>query len=249
MNSSESIAKLAAALVGAQSEFEVVRHDSDNPFYKSKYASLGAMIESTVPVLKKHGLAISQLPASYPNEVGVETILMHESGEWISQKATIAMKDSPNPAQEAGKAITYLRRYGWQAVLGVYSGDDDDAQSLTQSAQKLGGVKKEVVTARPFTPEQLKAAMDSKVSTLSDVPENEKQRGVMVGLYEAILGDSISRYEVCEYLFGVRKSKDLSQAQIVAALNHINANEGLANRELHAVFNQSQKDKGQKELV
>ena len=156
MNSSESIAKLAAALVGAQSEFEVVRHDSDNPFYKSKYASLGAMIESTVPILKAHGLAISQLPATENGMVGVETVLMHESGEWISNTATITLKDSPNPAQEAGKAITYLRRYGWQAVLGVYSGDDDDAQSLTQSAQKP---KKDIT--RLWTAQQKKWLVDA----------------------------------------------------------------------------------------
>lgn len=96
---------------------------------------------------------------------------------------------------------------------------------------------------RPFTPPQLKNAMSKKVDTLGDVPENKKQRGVMVGFYEKILGDGINRYEVCEYLFGVRKSEDLSQAQIVAALNHINADENMAAQELRAVFNKSQKDK------
>jgi len=154
MNKSESITKLASALSMAQPEFECVRHDSDNPFFKSKYASLGAMIASTSPIMEKFGLSISQLPIGDGGEFGVETVLMHESGEWISNTATIKMPESKNPAQEAGKAITYLRRYGWQSILGVYSGDDDDAQSLTKTAKKMGGVEE-------WTTEQLQAVVDS----------------------------------------------------------------------------------------
>ena len=134
------------------------------------------------------------------------------------------------------------------AGYGTQFTDEEEGDHLADSPL-VKEAKKINDTTRPFAPEQLKEMMSKKVATLGNVPENKKQRGVMVGLYEAILGDGINRYEVCEYLFGVRKSKDLSQAQIVAALNHINANEGLANQELHAVFNQSQKDKGQKEFI
>jgi hypothetical protein len=174
MNKSESITKLAGALVQAQSEFECVRHDSKNPFYNSKYASLGAMIASTVPTLKKYGLAISQFPTSdISGQVGVETILMHESGEWVSQSATVELpghinkksewvKQSHNPAQEAGKAITYLRRYGWQAVLGVYSGDDDDAQSYGQMSSNAP--VKNAPEKIKWTQEQFQAVVDTGVA-------------------------------------------------------------------------------------
>ena len=64
--------------------------------------------------------------------VGVETMLIHDSGEWIKGTVSVPVvatelievftrrfnKDgdayyaSPNILQEAGKIITYLRRYG-----------------------------------------------------------------------------------------------------------------------------------------
>ena len=208
MEKSESITKLASALVKAQAEFECVRNDSDNPFFKSKYASLGAMIVSTVPVLQKHGLAISQLPASdYGGMLGVETILIHESGEWISNTATIEMPDSKNPAQEAGKAITYLRRYGWQAVLGVYSGDDDDAQSLTDTYPTAKAEKK----PRMWTAQQKAYLVEAELA------ENDFAAKGMLDL--SILKENASKTTIVSWGKYYRASRDDDNTSDIAAMS------------------------------
>jgi len=75
MNKSESIASLSKALVLASSEFKPVTMNSTNPFYKSKYADLGAVIETAKPILKNHGLAVSQLVEGENGQVGVTTML------------------------------------------------------------------------------------------------------------------------------------------------------------------------------
>ena len=220
MEKSESITKLASALVKAQAEFECVRNDSDNPFFKSKYASLGAMIVSTDPVLQKHGLAISQLPASdYGGMLGVETILIHESGEWISNTATIEMPDSKNPAQEAGKAITYLRRYGWQAVLGVYSGDDDDAQSLT------------VPTAKAEKKPRMWTAQQKAYLVEAELAENDFAAKGMLDL--SILKENASKTTIVSWGKYYRASRDDDNTSDIAAMS--------ANGKYAAAINQGKK--------
>ena len=134
MNKSESIASLSKALVLAQSEFPRVAFNSTNPYFNSNYADLGAVIETSKPILKSHGLAVSQLVEGATGEVGITTLLIHESGEYISSCVTILV-DGKNLAQEAGKSITYLRRYGLAAILGLYADQDNDGNDSTHKDQ------------------------------------------------------------------------------------------------------------------
>lgn len=135
---SESIAKLAAALLKAQSELGAVTENATNPFLKSKYADLGEHINTIKPVFEKNGLVITQFPTGGSGEIGVTTILIHESGEWLQSSAVIPIeKEAGNSkAQTAGKAISYLRRYSLAAVANVYSGDDNDGNIGMKDRQR-----------------------------------------------------------------------------------------------------------------
>jgi hypothetical protein len=141
MNKSESIASLSKALVMAQAEFKSVQMNSVNPFFKSKYADLGAVIETCKPVLSKHGLAVSQLVEGEDGQAGVTTMLLHESGEFISTSLIVPISGS-NISQEAGKTITYLRRYGLAAILGLYADEDNDSEGSHKDTS--AGAKQEV---------------------------------------------------------------------------------------------------------
>lgn len=142
MKSSESIAKLAAALVAAQAEIKAVAKDSTNPHFGSKFASLDTIIGATRPTLTKHGLAIVQgATTPHTDETGrvtaftVETRLVHSSGEWLENQAVMPVgKADP---QGAGGALTYGRRYGLSALLSLATDEDDDGNAATprQSAQ------------------------------------------------------------------------------------------------------------------
>lgn len=127
MEKSEHITKLAGALVGFQADMENVSKDATNPFYKSGYATLENTISTAKPHLKAHGLAFSQLPSG---ENELTTILMHESGEYISATARMTPKDATPQGQ--GSAITYLRRYALSAVLGIATEDDDDGNEASK---------------------------------------------------------------------------------------------------------------------
>lgn len=117
------------ALVAAVGELSNVAKTAANPYFKSKYAPLDAIIDATRPVLKKHGLAVIQQPLFSEGAAGVETTILHEGGYSTTSTLLLPLKDqSP---QGVGSAITYARRYSLAAVLGIASEDDDDGNVST----------------------------------------------------------------------------------------------------------------------
>jgi hypothetical protein len=120
---SASIAKLAAALSKAQGEIDDASKDSKNPFYKSTYESLTAVLAVVRPAFSKYGLAISQMPWSENGKVGLTSLLTHESGEWIESDYISVPKDQT--PQGCASCITYSRRYTVKAIAGISSEDDD----------------------------------------------------------------------------------------------------------------------------
>ena len=125
MNKSESIAGLAKALAKAQGEVENPSKTIVNPHFKSKYADLAEVLNTVRPVFSANGLSFVQMPRFAEGMVMVETVLMHESGEWISEAACSPI--TKQDAQGVGSAITYLRRYSLAAFAGIAQ-EDDDAQ-------------------------------------------------------------------------------------------------------------------------
>ncbi len=172
MNKSDTIVELAKAMSLAQGEMGGAHKGANNPFFKSKYADLGAVIEAVKEPFAKHGLSYVQFPIEDNGRVGVETILMHSSGEWMSNKFTVQL--SKQDAQGAGSAITYCRRYGLQAVAGIPS-EDDDGNAASPAAkkpdQKAISELAEHITKCGFTSRQVCESYKVKsLSELTDIP-------------------------------------------------------------------------------
>lgn len=133
---SESLTKIAPALLAAQKEMGSALKDSNNPFFRSKYADLNAVIDASVPVLNKNGIVVLQTPAvisstSHGAPIDainvIQTILLHESGEYLVGESEIVASKQNDP-QAAGSATTYARRYGLQAMV-TLKAEDDDAEA------------------------------------------------------------------------------------------------------------------------
>lgn len=132
MKMSETIAELAKALAAAQAEIENASKASVNPHFKNRYADLAEILNTSRPVLSKHGLSIVQMPFFSEGKVGVETVLMHESGQWIANELLgPCVKQDP---QGVGSAITYYRRYSLAAFAGIAQ-EDDDANTASGKSQ------------------------------------------------------------------------------------------------------------------
>lgn len=138
MNKSNTISKLAAALSEAQAEMPSVPMNAKNPFLKNSYADLGSVIETSRPILAKHSLSVSQFPVSGDKCVGVTTILMHSSGEFLEDTILVPLEIGKGLSvnQASGVSITYLRRYALSSVLGLYADEDTDGNHVEKEAKE-----------------------------------------------------------------------------------------------------------------
>ena len=124
MNKSESIKNIAGALVKFQASVSKVAKESNNPFFKSKYASLANILDTIQKPLSESGLAISQ----FPDENALTTIIIHaDSGEWMKSSYVMPVAKQNDP-QAMGSAITYARRYALGSILNLNIDDDDDGE-------------------------------------------------------------------------------------------------------------------------
>jgi hypothetical protein len=124
MNKSESIKNIAGALVKFQSSVSKVAKEANNPFFKSKYASLANILDTIQKPLSECGLAISQ----FPDENALTTIILHaDSGEWMESSYVMPVAKQNDP-QAMGSAMTYARRYALGSILNLNIDDDDDGE-------------------------------------------------------------------------------------------------------------------------
>lgn len=163
------------ALIQAQGKFPKIAFDKDNPYFRSRYATLGAVIEATKPILQEHGLAVTQWPTNDVERVGVTSRLIHVSGEWMEETVTVPLKgatDKTQIAQVAGIDITYLRRYSYNAILGLVADEDTDGN--------LDGYEKPPKQLRPSKPSKtakrspVKAKFQKRLNA-EDIPEVDEE--------------------------------------------------------------------------
>ena len=181
MRKSDSIAELSKALAKFQSEVKQPLKDKNNPFFKSKYVPLENVVEAITQEAPKHGLSFVQWALNDDTgRVGVATMLMHESGEFI-EFDPVHMKADKETAQGAGALISYLKRYSLSAVFGITSDQDDDgnsasgnkvAKSATQA--EIGNLKKEIIAFSNLMKEQGKDVKPEQVEQTLNITDYAK---------------------------------------------------------------------------
>ena len=148
MKTSTTITKIAPALLVAQKKIGAATKGSVNPFFHSKYADLGSVMEACKDVLNENGISVLQPIGTNEHGVYVETVLLHESGEWISDGMRIAPKTDSNP-QDQGSAISYARRYSLQSMVFIPAEDDDAEKAVVRKPV----VTEDGLTREPVDPE------------------------------------------------------------------------------------------------
>lgn len=250
MRSSDSIAAIAPALVAAVGELGPVAKDATNPAFRNKYASLDSIMEQVRPVLARHGLAVVQsmtAPDTVDGRVvglAVETRLIHRSGEWLAGSVTLPVEKAT--AQGTGSALSYGRRYGLSALLGLTAEDDDGNAASTRqpmreetrqqprataAAPALAAPDGRLYEAVPNTPRRkaFTGDVDEALQTPYPFKKNPAHHGKPLGeLPEAVL---LSTAKWCRETDAVKFSDLLSR--IDAVVSHWNTieqeQENLAN--------------------
>jgi hypothetical protein len=134
----------------AKHEIKGVTKGKDNPFFKSKYADLNAILDAVEPILLKYNLIILQ-----PILEGcvVTQIIDIETGEKVESKLLLPILNDPQK-QIAG--VTYFRRATLQSLLSLQAVDNDGNE--LRDAEK-----KETLSEERFT-SALTALAEGKVT-------------------------------------------------------------------------------------
>jgi hypothetical protein len=115
----------------AKQEIGKVTKGSNNPFFKSKYADLNAILEATEPILLKYGLILLQpiLDGSVCTQ-----IIDIESGNKI--ESILKLPEITDP-QKLIASITYYRRGTLQSLLSMQAVDDDGNEAAKVVKQPI----------------------------------------------------------------------------------------------------------------
>ena len=125
MRFSDSIKQITEALVNVQSELVQPKKDAINPFHKSQYVTLEAVVATLKDLCSRNNLWYTQSLVSGENGVGVQTAIFHSSGEYIVYEPFYLPLQQQTP-QGGASASTYARRYALCAAFGIVAETDDD---------------------------------------------------------------------------------------------------------------------------
>lgn len=174
MRTSDTVAKIAAALSAFQADVKDPRRDGQNPHFRSKYVQIDGLLDAVRPTLSKHGLSVIQSTGGDGQTITVTTMILHTSGELIETDA-LSLKAQRADPQGAGSAITYGRRYSLSAALGVAWDDDDDGNAASEP-QKPGQTP--VPTEDAKTVQTPVPTEDAKFATLKLIMAEGAKKGV-----------------------------------------------------------------------
>ena len=150
MRFSDNLSNIAAALAKVQGEIKNPIKNQVNKGVQGApmYANLEDTLQDYVrPVCAKHGISVFQpIKTDESGKVGVCTVLLHESGEFIEGDYVYCEVVIPlsregkkvlTEGQATGVCITYLRRYSLNAALGINGDKDTDGSYADHEEEPL----------------------------------------------------------------------------------------------------------------
>lgn len=186
---SENLDKLFKGMNTFRSQLKQPVKDAKNPFFKSNYVTLEGVQNAIDAAIKGTGLAYTQIVKNDDNgNVGVETIITHESGQYLTT-GVLALRPEKATPQGYGSTITYAKRYQLSSAFGVSSDVDDDGnvgsgsfktqakgnyqQSYPQPRQQIQQkqVNPEIATYNSLFNKALKTLETDKATLKSQVTE------------------------------------------------------------------------------
>jgi hypothetical protein len=161
--------ELAVAMAKAQAQVKTALKDSKNPAFKSSYADLASIWDACREALNKNGLSIIQRTDFSEQDIWLETMLLHVSGDSISSRYPLRpLKQDP---QGYGSALTYAKRYTLASMVGVVADEDDDgnaASGRTNGHADNSRQPDRSQAARAFVTESIKAIGGLKTENALD---------------------------------------------------------------------------------
>jgi hypothetical protein len=125
------------ALAKFQASCPAIKRAENNPFFKSKYATLESIQQHIKPYLNDCGLVVTQANTIINELPFVQTIVWHvESGESIISVFPVVVAKAS--AQDYGSAVSYAKRYSMTGLLNlIIQDEDDDGNAAVRNSQTV----------------------------------------------------------------------------------------------------------------
>jgi hypothetical protein len=140
---SGDLTELIKAMVAASANFTHPVRNAVNHHLTRKYATLNAVIDAYRPAYTAAGLVVTQIVLAG----SIVTMVAHVSGQWL--RFTTPMRPDKAGVQALGSAITYMRRYTLQTLVGIAADDDDDGNGAQNSGTSSQGYTATKAKANP----------------------------------------------------------------------------------------------------
>jgi len=130
-------------LARVQSKIGAIHKDAKNPFHKSNYESLEAILSALTPLLSDEGLALFN-NVEHSENIGLVLKTTLTNGVDNLEVICPLAADGKNMMQAYGSAISYSRRYNLRNMFNLITTDEDaesahSKQTLKQVVEKKSG--------------------------------------------------------------------------------------------------------------
>lgn len=151
---SAEIDKLTTARAKAASEYPKIGFNQENPYFKSSYADLDAIMQSIRPILAKNGLVIEyRTVIKAEGSTELRTRILHSSGQFSETRVRII--PTKNDQQSYASALTYMKRHQTMALLNVTISEDwSDDDGERAMSEHRGGQEKGVALNTKYNPKE-----------------------------------------------------------------------------------------------
>lgn len=187
-----------AAMSKCQAELPVVVKNRKNDHTRSNYADLAAIEEQAMPVIHRHGFAVSFQPDGYNDkgELRVKWEISHEGGHSREGVGEIPVdgagsqgKVNKTGTQAFGSTATYGRRYLLCMLFNISTGDDRDGNRVSEP------------------PEQINEAQIKRLRDLLEETDSDVEKFCEIGRIDA-LPDMLARdFDAAIRLLEQKKAK------------------------------------------
>lgn len=197
---SEQIDKIAPAYFAAQGDLESAVKRKVNSHFGGKYADIETVIDEINRAFRPHGISLQQrlLPGAAGNSVRIQTVLRHESGQFYADGGPSWPAAKQSDPQALMAAVTYGRRGGLVANVGMTQEDDDGATAAKPAAAKKATPKTQLakIEDRDALTQRIQALPEHLASQIADRLKAEGVKWTQLSKQQ--YKDALSWYEECK---------------------------------------------------
>jgi len=193
-----------------------VKKDSTNPFFKSKYSSIESVLDTIEEPLNKTGLGFYQSV----KDMSLVTVLYDSESETdntLISSVPLILKD--NDMQQLGSALTYARRYGLVALLGLEQEDDDGNLAVSNNANTGNNKPQYNNTAnynnntKAYNQEKRKPTADEVIELEDLIIKAKKDKANLLSFFKVEVLEEVPDYSYCKNILLKQIKKNEEEAK------------------------------------